>query len=98
MNVNNGLALATPRVTPALDPAFRPASLANRAFRRQTQACGNPVTDRLALEQADGNISHFQTDIFPENHAGAAGNYTYLERLVKFLLWSRGGFRLHYAG
>src|SRR5262249_14421526 len=42
--------------------------------------------------------SHFLTQIFAENDARAVGNFTYLERIVKFLLWSRGGFRLHFAG
>jgi predicted NBD/HSP70 family sugar kinase len=93
---NNGLALFAPRVKPVLDPHFRPAVLANRAFRRR--ATGNPVPVHLALEQADGNISHFHTQILAENDPQAAGNFTYLERIAKFLLWSRGGFRIHLDG
>ena len=98
MNDNHGLALVAPRLTPVLDPAFRPAVLANRAFRQQVQSGPNPVPVLLALEQTDGNVSHFRTEIFPETSPHASGNFTYLERLVKFLLWSRGGFRLHFAG
>jgi len=26
------------------------------------------------------------------------GNFTYLERIMRFLLWSRGGFRIHFDG
>ena len=52
----------------------------------------------LALEQADGSVSRFQTAVFPEAHALAAGNSVYLERLLKFLLWSRGGYRVNFAG
>ncbi len=33
MNTNNGLPLVAPRVTPILDPGFRPAVLAMRGFR-----------------------------------------------------------------
>ena len=33
VNSNNGLPLVAPRVTPVLDPAFRPAVLAVRATR-----------------------------------------------------------------
>lgn len=98
MNANNCLSLVAPRVTPVLDPAFRPAVLANRAFRALAQSTPGAVTVRLALEQTDGSASHFITPILPEGHPQAAGNFIYLERIVKFLLWSRGGFRLHFDG
>ena len=98
MNVNDGLSLVAPRITPVLDPWFRPAALANRAFREQVRATGNAVPVGLALEQTDGNVSHFRTEVFPDAHPAAAGNFTYLERIAKFLLWSRGGFRFHFAG
>jgi hypothetical protein len=54
MNDNNGLSLVTPRVSPVLDPVFRPAVLANRAFRAQARATGKAVTVRLGLEQTEG--------------------------------------------
>jgi len=98
MNDNNGLALVAPRVTPILDPNFRPAILANRAVRKQVQACGRPVPVKLALEQTDGSVFHFSTELFPSGHASAAGNYPYIERLVKALLWSRGGYRFYFDG
>lgn len=90
--------LIAPRVTPALDPRFRPAVLANRHFRELVAACGAAVPVRLALEQTEGNVSRFTTAILPDSHPQAAGNFVYLERIVKFLLWSRGGFRLHVDG
>jgi len=93
-----GFSLVAPRVTPVLHPAFRPAALANRAFRAELSASPSRIPVLLALEQADGSISHFQTAIFPEEHPKAGGNFAYLERIVKFLLWSRGGCRLHFAG
>jgi predicted NBD/HSP70 family sugar kinase len=98
MNANIGLPLVAPRVTPILDPEFRPAALANRAFRRQAQATPGGVPVRLALEQTDGTVSHFTTQVLTESHLQASGNFTYLERISKFLLWSRGGFRIHFDG
>lgn len=97
-NINRGLPLVAPRVTPALDPAFRPAALANRAFRRQARALPNPVPVRLALEQTDGIVSHVRAHLFPDGHPLAAGNFTFLERIMKLLLWSRGGFRFYLDG
>jgi predicted NBD/HSP70 family sugar kinase len=83
---------------PELDPQFRPAVLANRAFRAQIRQVGQPLPVRLALEQTDGSVHHFSTEIFPEAAPQAAGNFIYLERILKFLLWSRGGWRIHFDG
>lgn len=98
MTSNHGLPLVAPRLTPVLDPHFRPAVLANRAFRALVAATPGAVPVGLALEQADGSVFRFDTRILPEAHPRAAGNLVYLERLVKFLLWSRGGWRIHVQG
>ena len=98
MNLNHGLALVAPRITPVLEPSFRPAVLANRAFGQLVRASGHPVRVGLALEQTGGNVSQFHTEVLPENHPLVAANFIYIERLVKALLWMRGGFRLHFAG
>jgi hypothetical protein len=84
----------TCRLQPALDPRFQPAVLVNRAFRDAARATGRPVPVRLALEQADGSVFHHHTLGFPETDPRASGNYTHVQRLVKFLLWARGGFRV----
>jgi predicted NBD/HSP70 family sugar kinase len=98
MNTKDGLPLVAPRVTPPLDPWFRPAALASRAFRDRARNSRHSQTIRLALEQADGSVSHFMTQIFEEQTPEAAGNFPYLERIAKLLLWSRGGYRFHFHG
>ncbi|HWY76757.1 MAG TPA: ROK family protein [Verrucomicrobiae bacterium] len=98
MNDNHGLPLIAPKIAPALDPQFRPAVLANRAFLAEARAIGRAVPIELATEQADGSIFHFSTQLLPDDHPRAAGNFVYLERLVKFLLWSWGGFRIYLNG
>jgi predicted NBD/HSP70 family sugar kinase len=98
MNNNHGLNLIAPKITPVLDPAFRPAVLANRAFHNEVRASKAGVPVRLALEQADGSVFHFKTEIVPESHPQAAGNFIHVERMVKFMLWSRGGFRIYFDG
>jgi predicted NBD/HSP70 family sugar kinase len=95
MNQNNGLPLVAPKVSAPLDPNFRPAVLANRAFLADLGA-GVPVA--LGIEQADGSVFHFRTKVAAPTHKLAAANFTYIERLAKFLLWSRGGFRIHFEG
>lgn len=98
MTSNNGLSLVAPRLTPVLDPHFRPAVLAVRAFRALVDATDGAVPVGLALEQADGSIFRTDLKVLPEGHPQASGNAVYLERLVKFLLWSRGGWRIHVNG
>ena len=91
----NGLKLVRPRVVPALDPDFRPAVLANRAFREAARR--QPVPVRIAVERTDG-VSVFDTFVAGASLPEAAGNFAYVERLVKFLLWSRGGWRVWFSG
>jgi predicted NBD/HSP70 family sugar kinase len=83
-----------PKVTPELDPGFRPAVLFHRAFEAEAAAVGSrPV--RLALEQADGSVFRWDTIALPSSHPDAALNLLNVERQVKFLLWSRGGYRVY---
>lgn len=53
---------------------------------------------RLAIEQTDGSVFHFSTNILSSGASGSAGNFRYFERLVKFLLWAWGGCRVHTQG
>lgn len=95
METNHGLPLPPPRVAPVLDPGFRPAVLAVQAFRALVAAADNAIPVRLALEQTDGSVFRFDVRVLPDSHPQAAANFTFLERLVKFLLWSRGGWRIY---
>ena len=88
--------LVEPQVAPPLDTQFRPAALANRAFRKETAGLGIPLI--IGLEREGGKRTRFQTTVFPEDHPKAETNFYYVERLVKFLLWQRGGFRLTMGG
>jgi predicted NBD/HSP70 family sugar kinase len=96
VTIHNGLPLVPPRIVPALDPEFRPAVLANRAFRASVANRSVPV--RLALERADGGVSRFDTVAADPASTAGKGNFRYVERLLKFLLWSRGGWKVHFSG
>ncbi|HZM01566.1 MAG TPA: hypothetical protein VFC44_00960 [Candidatus Saccharimonadales bacterium] len=96
--MSNVLLLPPPKIVPLLDPSFRPAAVARRHFAAQAAATGHPAVVRLALEQADGSVFHFSTPIFSEDAPEADANFFFVERLVKFLLWSRGAFRVYFDG
>ncbi len=83
-----------PRVIPELDEGFRPAALFHREFDAAAEAAGgDPI--HLALEQADGSVSRWSTVALAPDHPLARFNFLNLERQLKFLLWSRGGCRVH---
>ncbi len=96
--MKEGLVLVKPRFVPPLDEDFRPAALANRLFQKQVTEAGGGIPLILALERSDGEISRFETRLFPEGHPQAAANLRYAERLVKFLLWQRGGWKVYIGG
>jgi len=93
-----GFRLIAPTHVPPLEPAFRPAALANRAFREEVAASGAGVPLVIALERLDGSLSRYDTVAFPDGHLRADANLVYAERLVKFLLWARGGWRVFVGG
>ena len=98
MDTNQGLPLVAPRVVPVLDPGFRPAVLAVRNYQALVDTTPGAVPVRLALEQADGTVFRFDIRVLPDAHPQASANFIFLERLVKFLLWSRGGWRIYVDG
>ncbi|MCE5239757.1 ROK family protein [bacterium] len=96
--MDDAFELVEPYFTPPLDPDFRPAVLANRAFVAQVEESGMGVPLRIGLERADGSVSTFETMCFGPHSDRFAANLTYAERLVKFLLWQRGGWKVMVGG
>jgi predicted NBD/HSP70 family sugar kinase len=86
-----------PAIIAPLDPGFLPASLFTRKYRELVSASGG-VPLRLALERGDGSISTFSTSVVPLSAGHLAATLLYVERIVKFLLWQRGGWRIHVGG
>ena len=86
-----------PHVLPPLHPEFRPAWLGNRAFRAEAARADGPRLV-LALERDAGNVSIFDALVLPAGHPRAAENLRYAERVLKFLLWQKGGFKVSVAG
>jgi predicted NBD/HSP70 family sugar kinase len=85
-----------PIVFPPLDPDFLPAALLNRNFRQLVQNSDSKFI--IGLERPEGETSRFELDLLPEEHPLFECNYQYVERIVKFLLWQRGGYKLYLSG
>ena len=88
----------SPKFRPVLDPDFVPASLWNRCFHASVRESGNPSPLAIALERADGSVSLFRTIVLPHQGQNIAANERYAERLLKFLLWQKGGYRVLIGG
>lgn len=88
----------TPALIPELDPQFVPAALWNRAYRRKVEQSGQAQPLALALERNDGSISVIKTKILPHRGSLVKLNQIYTERLLKFLLWQKGGCRIIVGG
>jgi predicted NBD/HSP70 family sugar kinase len=89
------LQLIEPRILPPLDKDFRPAILANQNFQREVRAEGARLV--IGLERGD-DFSRFEVNIYPAGHIKFEANYHYVERIIKFLLWQRGGHTIHIGG
>jgi len=90
--------LVEPKIPAPLDAGFRPAVLANRRFLQEVEESGDGVPLVIGLERADGSVSRLETKVFPEWHPRAGENFLYIERLVKFLLWQKGGWCIYIGG
>jgi predicted NBD/HSP70 family sugar kinase len=97
-SVTEALKLVEPAFVPPLDPDFRPAVLANRSFAEAVAQSGAGVPLVLGLERLNGELSRYETTVYADGHPDAEANLTYAERIVKFLLWQRGGWKVHVGG
>ena len=77
---------------PELDKAFIPMGVWMNAYEKHAK---HPVT--IAVEAANGRIVTRETAIIADGLHDAA-DARYLERLVKFMLWSVGGNRVRISG
>ncbi len=77
---------------PILDPEFMPLMRFNHAFLAEAK---KPVG--IAVERADGQMASCHTFIHGTPEMAQADHY-YIERLVKTILWMKGGFKVYVSG
>ena len=88
----------TPKFTPPLDPDFRPAALFNHAYRDEIERSRKSTALVIGLDRGDDTCSRYETAVFTADHPWSAFNNFYIERIVKFLLWQRGGYKVTIGG
>jgi len=85
-------------VKPELDNSFAPAVKWNDAYRLLTNSCDERSFLSMALERTNGTTSVFKTMVLPHTEAYAKLNIQYVERILKFLLWMKGGYKIYLDG
>ena len=80
------------RNIPELDPGFIPLHRFNQAFLAEAK---KPVG--IAVERANGEMAAVETFIYGTPAMHEADCY-YINRLVKTILWMKGGFRIYVRG
>ncbi len=85
------------KVNAPLDPGFMPMSVIYREFEAAVKAVGGePLT--IGLERNGGLTSVFTVEVYKDGTGHDEENYEFVERIVKTLLWTRGGYRIIIAG
>ena len=77
---------------PVLDPAYLPIMQFNRAFLKDAK---KPVS--FAVERSNGQVAVEHTFIHGTEEMAQADAY-YADRLVKCMLWMKGGFKVYVSG
>ena len=87
-----------PMLDTPLDPKFNPAILAVEAFEKEVRASKQYKEISIGLKRNENDISVYQTVIFDESNPNVKENEYYLERLIKTLLWTKGGYQILFKG
>ncbi len=87
-----------PKITAPLDPGFVPGALFNGRYREAVAAHANRTRVLIGIEREDGHISRGDIDILPPGAGHDSVTLRYVDRHVKFLLWARGGWKIHFSG
>jgi len=85
------------QITPPLDHTFQPLSIAYRDFLRNVENAGAQSVV-ISLARNNGLVSTARLSIYRDGTGHDEENYQIAERVVKTLLWARGGYQITVAG
>ena len=85
------------KVNAPLDPGFMPMAVVYRDFEAAVKAEGGEKLT-IGLERNNGLTSVFTIEVFKDGTGHDEENHDFVERIVKTLLWTRGGYKIIIAG
>lgn len=81
-----------------LDPGFIPVELGNVAYEKAVRQSKDAVEVLVAIERSSYQVATIRCEVFNELHGQEEANFTYIERLIKTLLWLKGGYKIYIYG
>lgn len=85
------------KVKALLDPGFKPMSVVMREYDQAVAAAKNqPLV--IGIVRNKGYVSAYKTAIFADGTGHDEENARYIERIVKTMLWIKGGYKVIIAG
>ena len=87
-----------PKIISEMDPNFRPIYLANANYLEAVMKSKNPEQVVIAIERNQGIQSVYKTVVFNDSENEYESNIFYIERLIKSLLWIKGGWKIIFGG
>ena len=87
-----------PKIRAELDQGFVPAVLWMRAYGDFVKANRGGRRLVIGTERPNGMISVHETEIMPHEGEFKTLNLKHVERIVKSMLWMKGGYKIYIAG
>lgn len=87
-----------PKIVSELDPGFTPPILSIKAYQQAVMHSSNPVSVTISIERTKGTTATYRTFVFPDSSNEHEANCYYIERLIKALLWIKGGWKIIFSG
>lgn len=80
------------------DENFQPMYLFVKAFESNVAKSTYPVSVQIAVKRDNDQVAVYKKLIFNEKDDNSKYNYLYIERLIKTVLWLKGGYEVLYRG
>ncbi len=86
------------KFVPSIDKNFTPMIKVLDNFRDKVKGSGNSTDFGFCLERNDGFRYVYKTSIYEDGTGHDEENYAVIERLIKTVLWTVGGFKIYVGG
>jgi len=84
------------KVLPKFDPHFLPLGKFISWYQEQAEKNGQEI--RIGLERENHLLSTWKTKILPWSEKNLSLTKVFIERLLKFLLWQKGAWKIYFQG
>ena len=80
-----------------LEPEFMPMVRVINDFKKAVERADSQAIS-VSVERNGGLVAVYKLDVYKENTGHDEENYEIVERIIKTLLWAKGGYKVYVAG